>query len=85
MNIGDRVTHRINGFTGIVTGRTYYLNGCVQCLVTPESLDKDGAVREGQWVDEQNLRLDAKGVLPDPFSKAQKATAGGPEGPHRQR
>jgi len=84
MRIGDRVSHKINGFTGIVTGRTEYINGCVQFLVAPEKLDKDGKVMEGQWIDEQNVVLKVSGVLPDPFRTSAKATAGGQEGPQRR-
>jgi hypothetical protein len=84
MRIGDRVSHRINGFSGIITGRTEYINGCIQHLVSPEALDKDGKIMEGQWIDEQNLVIKTVGVLPDPFVKTGKATSGGPEGPSRR-
>jgi len=84
IKIGDRVRHRINGFEGIVTGTTEYINGCRQHLITPESLD-EGKVREGLWTDEQNITRLKAGVLENPFAKAKKAVAGGPEGPQRQR
>lgn len=85
LRIGDRARHKINGFTGIITGRTEYINGCVQYLIAPEGLDKDGKIMEGQWMDEQNAVLVKKGIFPDPFAVSKAATAGGPEGPHRSR
>jgi hypothetical protein len=84
MRIGDRVMHRINGFRGIVTGRTEYINGCIQLLVSPEKLDKDGKIMEGQWIDEQNLLIVTEQFMEDPFRGKSKATAGGPEGPSRR-
>lgn len=86
MRIGDRVGHRINGFTGIVTGKTEYINGCRQFLVSPESLDKDGKPTDGIWVDEQNLEVIVEQVLPDPFPVGgAPATAGGPDRHERAR
>jgi hypothetical protein len=84
MRIGDRARHRINGFEGIVTGRTEYINGCIQYLVAPTTLDKEGKIMEGQWIDEQNLVLVEAQVMEDPFKGTTKATAGGPEGPSRR-
>jgi hypothetical protein len=77
--IGDRVEHRINGFKGIATGRTEYLNGCRQFLVQPEKLDKEGKPVEGQWIDEQHLTVVTSQVFSDPFSTGTTATAGGPD------
>jgi len=77
LQIGDRAADRISGFGGIVTGMTRYLNGCVQFLVKPEKTDKEGKPIEGQWIDEQNLKVIAKQVLRDPFGPSPTATAGG--------
>lgn len=46
----------ITGFQGIATGRLEYLTGCNQLLLTPP-VDKDGAHKDGQWIDEQRLEL----------------------------
>lgn len=67
--IGDRAKDRINGFTGIVTGKAEYLDGCRQFLVKPEALAADGNVQDGIWIDEHNLILVEAGVLADPFAK----------------
>jgi hypothetical protein len=77
--IGDRVRDRINGFQGIATGRTEYINGCRQFLVKPDKLDKDGKPIDGLWIDEQNLELIQSQVYPDPFVGEAAPTAGGPD------
>lgn len=80
VHIGDRVTDTINHFSGLVTGRTEYLNGCRQFLVKPEKLDKNGKVNDGMWIDEQNLKVVDSQVLPDPFLvPGAAAVAGGPD------
>ena len=52
---GQRVRDTISGFDGIVTGRTEYLNGCVQVYVEPDRLDKDGKRIKGVWFDESQV------------------------------
>jgi len=84
VQIGDRVKSKINGFAGIITGTTEYLNGCRQHLVAPEALDKDGKVMDGIWTDEQNLGVVEGQVFPNPFAKTAKATAGGPDSTSRR-
>lgn len=79
VQIGDRVRHRVNGYQGIITGSTSYINGCRQHLVVPEGLDKDGAVRDGIWIDEQHLILINHAVFENPFATSALATAGGPD------
>jgi len=64
VKLGQVAVDTITKFTGVVTARTEYLNGCVQLCVVPREL-QDGAPTE-QWFDEQ--RLDA----------ASKADPGGP-------
>ena len=80
VKIGDRVRNIVNGFTGIATGRSEYLNGCRQFLVTLEALDKDGKMIDGTWWDEQYLAVVKEQVLSDPFLQTAAATAGGPSG-----
>jgi hypothetical protein len=62
LKLGDRVRHRVNGFEGIATGITEYLQQCRQILVTPEKLDKDGKVLDSHWYDEPWLDLVLAGV-----------------------
>lgn len=86
MKLGDRVKDKFNGFIGITTGRTEYINGCRQFLVKPEKLDKDGKPQDALWLDEQNLELVTPGVMSDPFASMNApAIAGGPDSRERRR
>jgi len=76
VNLGDKVKDRINGFEGIVTGRTEYLYGCIRVLVDPTDLDKDGKPREMQWLDEDRVELVVADVVAAPASATERA--GGP-------
>lgn len=78
VTLGDRVVDRVTGWSGIITGRLEYLNGCRQFLVKPEHLDKDGKMVDGIWLDEQYLMVLDKGVLPDPFAVSPDVQRGGP-------
>lgn len=55
--MGQTVTCRISGITGLVTGYAQYITGCNQCLVEPKSTDSDKPAR-ASWVDEQRLDVD---------------------------
>jgi hypothetical protein len=79
--LGDRVKNKVNGMSGITTGRTEYINGCRQHLVMSEALDKDGKSIDSTWWDEQYLEVVDQQVLKDPFAvSVQPAIAGGPSG-----
>lgn len=55
MKFGDVVKDRISGFSGVLTARTEYDNGCIKWSVTPQKLDKDSKPAETQWFDQQYL------------------------------
>lgn len=54
---GVHVESLITGFKGCVTGRSDFLTGCNQYLVTPP-VDKDGKHVEAMWFDEHALKID---------------------------
>lgn len=56
IKMGSRVKHILNGFTGIVIGRTEWLSGCDRYGVQPEEL-KDGKSLEPEWFDENMLTV----------------------------
>jgi len=79
MQLGDQIRDKINGFTGVATGMTEYINGCRQFLLKPTGL-KDGKPIEGQWIDEQHLEVVVAQVIANPFAKpSAPARAGGPD------
>ena len=63
MNLGDKVKDRVTGFTGIVTGRTTFLHGCVRICITSDKLPKDGKPLDPIWIDEPQAVLVKAGVL----------------------
>lgn len=73
VKLGDVVTDKFTGFTGIATSRTEYLYGCVRVYVEPTEL-KDGKPLEGAHFDEQ--RLDPESAVetggPGDFPPARK-------------
>lgn len=48
--LGDKVKHKVTGFTGIVTTYAKHLAGCDRLWVEP-SVDATGKAMEGQWAD----------------------------------
>lgn len=76
VQLGDRVKDTITGFSGIVIGVTDYLYGCKHVLVAPEGLTKEGKRLESDWLDEDRLVVEKRGVVARPESAAVRA--GGP-------
>lgn len=57
IELGSEVKDRITGLTGIVVGRTEWLNGCKRITVQPQEI-KDGKPVEAYTFDvEQAVRL----------------------------
>lgn len=57
INLGDKVTDPVTGFTGIAVGRTEWLHGCSRIAVQPKGVDKDGKPIESQTFDEPQLKV----------------------------
>ena len=74
IELGDLVKDRISGFSGIVTARSEYLNGCISVLVSPTNLDNDGKKIKGIWFDDVQLEVEEQKA----FGSLERAT-GGPE------
>lgn len=70
INLGDEVKHTITGFTGIVTCKSYWLNGCIRIIVQAKKL-QDGKPVEPLAFDVEELKV-VKGATP----MAQKGTGG---------
>ena len=54
ISIGDQVTDKVSGLTGIVTAKVEYMTGCIQYLITPKWV-KGTVFAEGHWVDDMRL------------------------------
>lgn len=61
LGMGVQVRCRVTGLTGIITGKTEYINGCIQWLLKPP-VDKDGKLVEGCWIDTIQLEVIGPGI-----------------------
>jgi len=76
------VRDRVTGLRGIVTGRTEYINGCVQWLVKPP-VDKDGKLVDGCWIDTIQLEVVGPGIAePETDHTTKDHIKEGPGGPN---
>lgn len=78
IELGDKVKDRITGFCGVVTGRTTYISGCDQILVSPPVKD-DGSYVDGHWIDYDRLQVVNVGHVP--VSSVSSAERPGPDLP----
>jgi hypothetical protein len=75
LKLGLKARDRITGFTGTLTSRTEFLNGCVRYTITPP-LDKDGKFVDDRWFDEQQIEL--LEVVEEATEKVERRATGGP-------
>lgn len=54
IEFGKTYRDMVTGFEGVATGRAQYWTGCDQILLVP-TVDKDGKLREANWLDVQRL------------------------------
>jgi len=71
-SLGDKVKCQVTGHEGIVIALNQWLNGCKQYCVKGK-IDKDKKVPEGEWIDENQLKLVKADVL-----NIKKKPTGGP-------
>lgn len=92
VKLGSRVRDVMNGYEGIATARTVFLNGCISvCIEGPMAKDDKGvALRDEVWFDEQRVRVLKEGAFspqgeyatqPKAVGDERMARAGGPTGP----
>jgi len=56
VDLGDKVRDTITGYTGVVIGITFWLNGCARIMIQGDRL-KDGLPTESQCIDEVQLKV----------------------------
>lgn len=54
--LGMRVQDQVTGFSGVVSGISFDLYGCVQAIVNP-GMDKEGKLQDQIWFDVSRLRV----------------------------
>lgn len=63
IHLGVEAKDMITGFSGIVTARVEYLNGCIQCCIKPKKVNKNGEMIDGEYFDVGQLQVIGKGVV----------------------
>jgi hypothetical protein len=76
IQLGSKVRDTLTGFSGMLTGRTEWLYGCIRLGIDPCKVNKDGKPIETEWFDEQRVEV-IESKKPK-VSKGSKATTGGP-------
>ncbi len=64
--LGLEARDRITGFAGVITSISFDLYGCVQAVITPNGLDKDGKIQDGRWMDTNRLEVSTTRIMPVP-------------------
>lgn len=79
-NCGDKVKCRLTGFTGIITARTEWFNGCLRYTVQPRG-KKQSEYPDAKCFDEPELVLVTAGAVDNPTLEIKPAVrTGGPAG-----
>jgi len=61
--LGKKVRDKVTGLVGIAISRLEFMNGCIQFCVKPP-VDKEGKIREGEYIDHQQLEIIEDAVEP---------------------
>ena len=83
--LGMEAEDVVTGFTGIITARVEFLNGCIQFCLKPKGTKPDGDTKDGVYFDESQLRYIGEGlrgvIKPYRLSEAEipVAAPGGPQ------
>jgi len=56
IKLGDKAKDKISGFEGIVTAEVKFLNGCDRLQITPDKLNTDGSLIDGEYFDRPQLQ-----------------------------
>lgn len=57
IELGDECVCLVTGFKGVATGKSEFLNGCVQFGLAPKGVNTDGTTKPVQWVDHGQLKV----------------------------
>lgn len=69
---GQRLKDKVTGFTGIVTARIEYINGCIQYCIKP-SVGIDNKMPQCEYIDQGQLEFVDDGV------QVESTPTGGPQ------
>ena len=55
--LGHKVKDRMSDLEGVVISISFDLYGCIQADVRPTTLDKDGYIKNGMWLDVSRIKI----------------------------
>ena len=55
IKLGQTVKDKVTGFKGVAEARIEYMNGCIQILVRPTKVSKDGEFPTATYIDVEQL------------------------------
>lgn len=58
--LGLKAKDKISGLSGVITSVSFDLYGCIQVVLRPQKLNKDGEPLQGSWVDINRLQITSK-------------------------
>jgi len=58
--LGYKAKDKITGASGVITSVAFDLFGCIQVVIKPDKLDKDGKPQDGSWYDINRLKITNK-------------------------
>ena len=63
--LGHKVKDKVSDYTGVVISISFDLYGCIQADVRPITLNKEGSIVQGVWLDVSRLKVLTKKPLMD--------------------
>jgi len=73
IELGDKVKDNITGFSGVAVCFSEWLNGCVRITILPTTLTKEGATKDTETFDIEDV------VLMTSAKKKKATPSGGPK------
>ena len=58
--LGLKARDKITGITGVITSVAFDLYGCIQVVINPQKIDKEGNPMKGNWFDINRLEILSK-------------------------
>ena len=79
--LGHKVKDKVSEFQGVVISMSFDLYGCIQADVRPTTVDQDGLIIKGMWLDVSRLTVVSKKPLMEQPDFEWSEVAQGRKGP----
>jgi len=79
--LGLKAKDKVTSLSGVIESISFDLYGCIQAVIRPDTLDKDGKIQEGRWIDVARLKIINKKPVMDVPNFDYGIQAEGKQGP----